>query len=149
MIYYFAYGSNMDAKRMTERVVDFEIIGQGILEDFELKFNKINQKKKGVGYANVSTEHGKKVEGIIYRFENISLLDKPEGYPKHYDRKIMEIVYNSGRLKAWVYIANENRISEGLLPERDYLAHLLAGKDYLSKAYIDELYKQKVIEDKI
>ena len=61
----------------------------------------------------------------------------------------MEIVYNSGRLKAWVYIANENRISEGLPPERDYLAHLLAGKDYLSKAYIDELYKQKVIEDKI
>ncbi len=48
----------------------------------------------------------------------------------------MEIVYNSGRLKAWVYIANENRISEGLPPERDYLAHLLAGKDYLSKAYI-------------
>ena len=46
MIYYFAYGSNMDAKRMTERVVDFEIIGQGILGDFELKFNKINQEKK-------------------------------------------------------------------------------------------------------
>lgn len=147
MIYYFAYGSNMNPNRMADRVVDFEIVGLGILHDFELKFNKIAQNKKGIGYANVGWAPGKNVEGVIYQFENIALLDKHEGFPKHYNRKILDIMHNQSHLKTWVYIAQENQISNGLLPERSYMGHLLEGKEYLSESYFEELKKVPVIDD--
>jgi len=44
-VVYFAYGSNMDFKRLEEREVFFEFIGLGILEDYTLKFNKIASKR--------------------------------------------------------------------------------------------------------
>ena len=148
MIYYFAYGSNMNPNRMADRVGNFEIVGLGILHDFELRFNKIAQNKNGIGYANVVWAPGKNVEGIIYQFENIALLDKYEGYPKHYNRKILDIMHNQSRLKTWVYIAQENQISNGLLPERRYLRHLLVGKEYLSESYFEELKIVPVKEDR-
>ena len=147
MIYYFAYGSNMNPKRMANRVGDFEILGLGTLKDHELRFNKIARNKDGIGYANISPLYDKKVEGIIYRFQNITLLDKSEGYPIHYNRKIMEILHNGNRLETWVYFAQENQISNSLFPERNYLEHLLCGKDYLSEGYFKQLEGVKVIED--
>lgn len=147
MIYYFAYGSNMNPNRMADRVGDFEIVGLGILQNFELKFNKIAKNKNGIGYANVVWAPGKNVEGIIYQFEDIALLDKHEGYPKHYNRKVLDILHNQSLLKTWVYIAQENQISNGLLPERSYLGHLLVGEEYLSESYFEELRIVPVKED--
>lgn len=147
MIYYFAYGSNMNPNRMANRVGDFEIVGLGVLQNFELKFNKIAKNKNGIGYANVVWAPGKNVEGIIYQFEDIALLDKHEGYPKHYNRKVLDILHNQSLLKTWVYIAQENQISNGLLPERSYLGHLLVGEEYLSESYFEELRIVPVKED--
>ena len=139
MIYYFAYGSNMNVARMIERVGEFTIIGRGVLIDYQLAFNKIALGKIGEGYANVMASSGDLVEGVIYQFDEIRKLDKPEGYPIHYDRKLMTISIDDGFVQAWVYLARSSRISEGLKPSKSYLDHILLGKEYLSEAYFQKL----------
>ncbi len=139
MIYYFAYGSNMNSVRMLERVGEFSIIGRGVLSDFRLAFNKKAQGKVGEAYANVMPNSGDYVEGVVYQFDEIQKLDKPEGYPNHYDRKLMTISIGGEPTEAWVYYAREDRIAEGLLPSKEYLEHLLQGKEYLSEEYFQKL----------
>lgn len=68
MTYYFAYGSNMDEKRMKERMETingrcgefpkskFRIIGGGIKKGYILKFNKEANGKTGEGYANIAKD---------------------------------------------------------------------------------------------
>lgn len=139
MIYYFAYGSNMNEARMLERVGEFTIIGSGVLIDYQLAFNKMAHGKIGEGYANVMTSPRDLVEGVVYQFDEIRKLDKPEGYPIHYDRKLMAISIDGGFVEAWVYFARPSRISEGLMPSKSYLEHILLGKEYLSEAYFQKL----------
>jgi gamma-glutamylcyclotransferase (GGCT)/AIG2-like uncharacterized protein YtfP len=144
MIYYFAYGSNMNSKRMLERVGEFSIIGRGVLIDFRLAFNKKAQGKVGEAYANVMPSSGDSVEGVVYQFDEIQKLDKPEGYPNHYDRKLMKISIGGETTEAWVYFAQESRIAEGLFPSKEYLEHLLQGKEYLSEDYWQLLLDYKI-----
>jgi gamma-glutamylcyclotransferase (GGCT)/AIG2-like uncharacterized protein YtfP len=144
MTYYFAYGSNMNSARMLERVGKFSIIGRGVLSDFKLVFNKKAHGKVGEAYANVMPSPGESVEGIVYQFDEIQKLDKHEGYPNHYDRKLMKISIGGESTEAWVYFAREDRIAEGLLPSKEYLEHLLQGKEYLSEAYFQRLLDVKI-----
>jgi gamma-glutamylcyclotransferase (GGCT)/AIG2-like uncharacterized protein YtfP len=144
MTYYFAYGSNMNSARMLERVGEFSIIGRGVLSDFRLAFNKKAHGKVGEAYANVMPSPGDSVEGIVYQFDEIQKLDKHEGYPNHYDRKLMKISIGGESTEAWVYFAREDRIAEGLLPSKEYLEHLLQGKEYLSEEYFQSLLYVKI-----
>lgn len=131
----FAYGRNMDFKELKERGVLFEFIGMGILENYELKFNKIALNKKGVGYANVVRSKDYKVEGLLFSIENIERLDKFEGFPNHYKKEILEIHHSGKLVRAIVYVAVSNMISNNLKPEKSYLSNLLSAKEYLSDEY--------------
>jgi len=131
----FAYGRNMDFNNLKERGVSFEFIGMGILENYELKFNKLALNKKGVGYANVVGSNGSKVEGLLFSIDNIERLDKYEGFPNHYKKEILEIYHSGTLVRAIVYVAVSNMISNNLKPEKSYLSNLLSAKEYLSDEY--------------
>lgn len=133
MIWYFAYGSNMSLKRMTERKVAIIQYFPATLENYELKFNKISKKQGAV--ANIVANIGSVVEGVLYQVESLELLDKAEGFPKHYKR----IIININNIDAWVYIAQPQYIIEGLKPSQEYLNYLLEGKEFLSKEYYEKL----------
>lgn len=143
---YFAYGSNMDFSRLNEREISFEFIGLGILEDYELKFNKIASKKSGVGYANIVSQKGSKVEGLLFSIDNIEQLDQFEGFPSHYKKENLKIHYLGNLIDAVVYVASINRVSNNLKPERAYLNRLLAAKDFLSKEYLSFLEITETID---
>ncbi|WP_395625717.1 gamma-glutamylcyclotransferase family protein [Daejeonella sp.] len=145
-IIYFAYGSNMDFNRLNEREISFEFIGLGILEDYELKFNKIASKKSGVGYANIVSQKGSKVEGLLFSIDNIELLDQFEGFPSHYKKEILKIHYLGNLIDAIVYVASIKWVSNSLKPERAYLNRLLAAKDFLSKEYLSLLEITETID---
>jgi len=145
-VVYFAYGSNMDFKRLEEREVFFEFIGLGILEDYTLKFNKIASKRSGAGYANIVKQKGSRVEGLLFSIANIEKLDGFEGYPTHYKKEILKIQYANSVVDATVYVAADDWVSEILKPERTYLNRLLAAKEYLSEAYFDFLKSTKTID---
>lgn len=143
---YFAFGSNMNSDRMKERGIDFTSRVFARLDDYKLVFNK---KASGGNktYANIEPSEGNHVEGALYEFpdEQIGNLDRCEGHPYHYKRKELTILDQNGlSMTAMVYIAHPNKIVvSGLLPTRDYLDHLLEGKDLLSDSYYDELVRVK------
>lgn len=140
--YYFAYGSNMNPNRVQKRKMAFHSAEAGVLSHYRMKFNKRSVKYPGAASANVVAETDALTEGVVYRLshpEQIEMMDPFEGYPIRYDRQLLPIKVTGGFVDAWVYIANEDHIQEGLSPARWYLEHLLAGEPFLSKTYLQEL----------
>jgi cation transport regulator ChaC len=148
--YYFAYGSNMNLERVRQRKMSFECAESGHLLEYSLRFNKRSVKYSGAAAANVVAAANGVTEGVIYRLiepEQIEIMDPYEGYPVRYRRIALPIVTKAGVVDAWVYIANEDHVLEGLAPARWYLTHLLAGRDYLSKSYFESLSQTKCLDD--
>ncbi|WP_339488367.1 gamma-glutamylcyclotransferase family protein [Pseudomonas sp. EL_65y_Pfl2_R95] len=138
MDWYFAYGSNMNPARMQVRGLDVKEARAGQLKGFSLRFNKRAATAAGHAFANIAYQPGSVVEGVLYRLadgEQISKLDPFEGTPVLYSREPMLVSSEQGDIAAWVYIANPAFREEGLLPSREYLEHLLLGREFLSEAY--------------
>ena len=90
---YFSYGSNMNMKRMTIGGILFTSRQSARLSGYKLNFNKKSSKGK-LSCANITKEEESIVEGAMYELPDteIGILDRHEGYPKHYDRiKTIEI----------------------------------------------------------
>lgn len=137
--YYFAYGSNMNPKRMAARGLVYDHAARGLLDHHELKFNKKASDLENAGYANVEPSQGNIVEGVLYRLvddQQIFKMDPFEGVPTLYTREVMEIeMHGHGFVESWIYIAHPDRIDNTLLPEAWYVDHLLAGREMLSEDY--------------
>ncbi len=140
--YYFAYGSNMNPDRVRQRKMDFQSAQSGLLIGYRLVFNKPSLKHPGAASANLIADQDGRTEGVIYRLsapDQIGRLDPYEGYPVRYHRLVLPILLGQDQVNAWVYMATPAYITEGLRPARWYLEHLLAGRHFLGKEYIDAL----------
>ena len=139
---YFAYGSNMDTVRMVERNIDFSQRIHAILKGYSLKFNKVAYDNPKEGKANIVPDEKGIVEGVLYDISesDLSNLDKYEGYPIHYDRIKVKVQLDDGQeVDAVTYIAQPDKVREGLMPSKDYLNRLLAAKDIISESYYRRL----------
>ncbi|TQV67781.1 gamma-glutamylcyclotransferase [Exilibacterium tricleocarpae] len=140
--YYFAYGSNMNPARMATRGMGVVSIQPGRLANLRLSFNMRVANAPGNSHANVVYEAGAEVEGVLYRLTDpaeMVKMDPFESAPRSYSRDIFPIETPAGTVPGWVYIGNQAVLEEGLRPPRDYLEHLLAGRDFLSEPYIARL----------
>ncbi|ARN76493.1 hypothetical protein BST96_18415 [Oceanicoccus sagamiensis] len=149
MHYYFAYGSNMNPARMGARGLSTVNALAGTLKGFSLRFDKRATGKTGVAYANVGYQRDGKVEGVLYQLErpeDIVIMDPFEGNPVRYGREVFCVDSAQGIIHAWVYVANKALLADDLLPERQYLNHLLAGKAWHSDDYHQWLSAQPCIE---
>ena len=120
---------------MKERNINFSSRQFGMIQGYKLVFNK-KAKDGNFGYANIRSSENDIVEGALYEFpdKEIDNLDKKEGCPNHYTRTEINVVDGKGnKLKAMVYIANQDKVLDGLSPTKEYLSHLLAAKDILIK----------------
>ncbi len=148
--YYFAYGSNMNRARVEKRQMAFTNIEPGILHNYRLAFNKRSVKIPGAGSANVIESTGDVVEGVLYQLQSetqIRAMDPFEGYPIRYDRFLLPIATREAEKEAWVYIANESHVADGLKPASWYLKHLLAGREHLSDPYYSALLDTSCLPD--
>lgn len=148
--FYFAYGSNMNPKRVLQRKMQFGAHCGGVLHGYRLAFNKRSAKIPGAASANVQPSAGGSVEGVLYALADaaqIEIMDVFEGYPVLYRRERLPIRLIDRVATAWVYIANSEFVVEGLKPAHWYLAHLLAGSDYLSPAYYKALKQTVCLPD--
>ncbi|NPV28356.1 MAG: gamma-glutamylcyclotransferase [Firmicutes bacterium] len=142
-IWYFAYGSNIDANQMKERIGRCPDRVLGILRNWRLEFNKASAKVPGAGFANIMPCPGDAVEGVLYLLseEELRRLDHYEGVPHHYRRHLVNVErQQTGKdVTAVTYVANPEKVQGGLKPTREYLSHLLAGADCLSEGYMQLL----------
>lgn len=149
-LFYFAYGSNMDLNQVIARGLQTVSHQPGRLDGYCLAFNKLNTRVEGAAHANVVQRGGGVVEGVLFKLSSpdaIAQMDPYEGVPTRYRRVIVDVESKGELLSAWTYIAQPAYVREGLLPTRDYLAKLLAGRSFLSESYWRELSRQPSIED--
>ena len=138
MLKYFAFGSNMSAKRMNERLGWSPSRSGVILPDYEMVFNKHSNDG---GKANIMYSPGDHVEGILYSVneEDLLILDKFEGVAaKQYKRYEIEVRnHNKNSIAAVAYKAlNTGKVFS---PTEEYLNYILEGKDFLSPEYYSKL----------
>jgi gamma-glutamylcyclotransferase len=154
MIWYFAYGSNMNPARLKERLEPEGVamaarIG-GRLERWRLSFNKARMGMPANGAANIVATADGVVHGTLNEMpaQGLAVLDRFEGVAtRQYRRETVLVVRaDTGALvEATTYVAL-NIGSDSLLPLREYLAHLLAGRDLLPADYSALLHAQRVAD---
>jgi hypothetical protein len=139
---YFAYGSNMNPERVRERGLRVMRAEAARLPGFCLVFDKASPAHPGVGHANVVRDRAAVVEGVLYWLADerqILKMDPFERAPVNYSRERVEVLTDAGPVWCWTYFANPAVRRPGLRPSREYLAHLLAGRPFLSPAYYQRL----------
>ena len=138
MNYYFAYGSNMNIKRMASRHLSVVSACSAYLPGFGLRFNKRSRRDANLACANIIYAPDERVEGVLYQLSNqdeIFKLDPHEGSPFYYSREQFLVHTDTGQIAAWVYVANPAVIDNNIKPFRWYVEHLLAGKPFLTPEY--------------
>jgi len=141
---YFAYGSNCNPSVMERKGVEYTSRTRASLEGYRLRFNKMALRDRlptGIGFANIDDDPEGRVEGILYDIadEHLEKLDASERYPDHYVRIEVTVESADGPRTCFTYQARPDKVAEGLRPSRNYLNHILAGGDFLSRQYYDAL----------
>jgi gamma-glutamylcyclotransferase len=154
MIWYFAYGSNMNParladQRLKERAVQMGPRIGGRLDGWRLAFNKIARSPEGAAAGNIVEAPGEVVHGTLNQMPDagLAVLDIWERVAGgHYRRQTVAVVRaDTGEtVEAVTYIAL--KVGEGLKPTREYLGHLLAGKDLLPVAYWEKLKETETLD---
>ena len=124
MIYYFAYGSNLDALQMRERCPDCRLVVAGRLSGYRLGFTR-HSSGWNCGVADILPSDGREVWGLVYELlpGDLDLLDQYEGCPHAYSRFETTITANGRSLPlVWVYSVREKR--NFVPPSQAYLAIL-------------------------
>lgn len=148
---YFAYGSNMNPDRVSERGLRFEQAMPAALPGFRLNFDKSSPHHPGVGHASFAYDPDATLEGVLYVLREaaqIELMDRFESAPVNYSREVVQVRGPHGPVSTWTYIANPAVINPGMKPPRSYLDHLLAGRAFLSRKYVHMLSNWACVEDR-
>lgn len=145
---YFAYGSNCDPAVMERKGVPFTARRRALLRGYRLLFNKRSHRERlpdTIGFANINEYPESAVEGILYDLaqEHLPALDRSERCPGHYERIRVAVETELGPEDCWTYKAPLGMLAEGLLPSRNYLNHILAGREFLSQQYLEALNQSK------
>lgn len=152
-MYYFAYGSNMSARRLKARIPEAVIVGTGCIAGHELRFHKVSQ-IDGSGKCDIcpSAEMDSHVYGVIYEISYADRvhLDAIEGSGVGYIRKEVMVEFSNGaKRKAATYFALT--VDSSLQPFHWYKEHVLRGaeENHLPADYIDEIAGTTSIADPI
>jgi gamma-glutamylcyclotransferase len=143
MNWYFAYGSNLNPARLVDDRLKPKGVALGLrvggrLDGWRLTFDKIARAPKGAGAGNIVVEPGNVVHGTLNEMPlaGLDVLDVWEGVAGgHYERRTVPVVRadTGDTVDAVTYVAL--LVGEALRPTRDYLGHLLAGRDLLPEKY--------------
>lgn len=146
---YFAYGSNMDVRQLSHRIggkVQQLERKRAVLAGYTLKFNKRTESNPREGKANIVADSDGKTEGVLDTITEDEL-DKLAEYEGGYERKRLIIGLEDGTAtEAATFMAKSGRTRDGLKPTRDYLRHLLAGREFLSREYVQWLESVETLD---
>ena len=134
---YFAYGSNMDRKRLSDRIGSAYKWDVGMVLGKRLSFNKLGL--DGTGKANLVDHDGETAYGVIYQVNESDLI-KLDRFEVGYLRKTLEIRSdNNGYVQAISYLAD--LLPDFISPKKNYMNYIIQGAEEhgLKQNYIDSL----------
>ncbi|KAB2954270.1 gamma-glutamylcyclotransferase [Heliorestis acidaminivorans] len=148
-IFYFAYGSCMDKKRLKRHEVlqEFEVIGIGRIDGWRFRMNKLSSTGQNV-WANVEKDHSSHVYGILYQISEIGhrYLDIRENFPEHYRKEFVTV--NVGKQvfeDVMMYQATPEHISTEKCPTTmEYAEELKRGGASLPEPYRSEIFLKEI-----
>lgn len=123
----FAYGSNMLAARLQERVPSARAVGPACLTGYSLRWHKISLDGSGKCDVQADDAPGACVWGVIFEIalgEKIKL-DRAEGLGNGYDERTVQVERSSGGVKVQLYYATA--IDRAYVPYDWYKALVMAG----------------------
>lgn len=128
MIYYFAYGSNMNHGQMKKRCGErgFKFIARAYLKGYRFIYDGYSEYRKGA-VANIVKSRKGVVWGALYTIDEPCLkkLDAYENYPYTYDRREVEVFTEDGKkFVAWVYLREPRKPGT---PSHKYRKTILEG----------------------
>ena len=141
VVYYFAYGPNMNPEKMNICQITYTDRRLGHLNGFEFVMNQ--KRINGTAGANVRRKENSSVYGVLYTCDIDSLLklDKYEG--NIYTRQLVQIITANEKhsVDAHAYIGLEKSSSNNLHNNvsKEYLEHILCGGDLLPPSYLEFL----------
>ena len=148
----FAYGSNMNINRLTQRVPSATKFTNVFLPGYKLVCNKVS--KDGSAKANI-VKSGITTD-IVWRVKKKKkkkekpLLDKAEGLGKGYNEDSLTFyAENNSQHVAQVYIADSNSINNSLVAYDWYKEFIITGaiQNQLPADYISQLQSIPCIPD--
>ena len=143
---YFAFGSNLSARKMRERGTRFISRESAVLRGFRVVFC-ICRKDDGFGYANIIPEKESTVYGALYICLKGSLAKLDEHEAGRLRKVNVKVERKSGEIvDATAYQAYEEYVKEGLKPSQIYLNEILEGEDLIPKEYAG--YFRNFLRDK-
>lgn len=124
--YYLAYGSNLNLDQMARRCRFAKKVGYSTLKNYRLVFKGSCD---GFSYLTIEKCEGSNVPVGIFKINFLDeyCLDRYEGYPGIYHKKLMRVNLNGQDIKGLIYIMN---------PEFDYG---LPSRSYFLTCYIGYL----------
>jgi len=145
---YFAYGSNLFAPRLVQRVQSTQIYTTAVLPGHELRFHKNGADGSAKANAFFTNDEEHRVHGVLYKMMATErhLLDQCEG---GYDRHEVEVLTNAGPMAAFTYIAHPEQLDEDLMPFHWYKAYVQQGAQQheLMPDYVARIGAQHSIDD--
>jgi len=98
---YWAYGSNLDPVRFTQRCPGHVELQVAVLDDHREAFAG-RSRMWGAGVGTLRAHSGSRVLGVLYRLEaaHWQTLDRIEGHPHFYERIVVEVEGT----RAWTYL---------------------------------------------
>ena len=157
LVWYFAYGSNMNTDQLISRIGLFVERRLFRVENYDLMFNKLQDQTPfstnvfRSGCANIVPNANSTVFGVAFRItpQQLQQLDSYEGVEHNqYTRVAMELVdcTNEEPTTAEVYVAHPSTVQEGLLPHERYLSKMLfGGRSLLPAEYLRKLQAHPVM----
>ena len=146
-VLYFAFGSNMDGKRLERRVGSVVRVGAAVMPNTGLIFSTIDSSKRDNGYAAYRHKEGTFLWGRLYRLtqQQLTILDRYEGVGAAYMRTMVPVEKGGKVFAAVTY----RRIDEAVvaLPKEKYLNYLKRGAKQLGieKLMLDSI--QEALDD--
>jgi len=125
--YYLAYGSNMNSQRLQARVPSAKALGRIFLDGYRLVTNKIST--DGSAKCNLLVSPTSAVWAVLYTMkkEERALLDRVEGLGFGYQRSALKLIYKDTECSAFLYLAQEEYCTEGMLPFAWYMDFVRTG----------------------
>lgn len=117
---YMAYGSNLNTDQMKARCPKASLLGKGVLKDWKLTFRV---------HANIEPCEGAEVPVGLWLIESEDerSLDRYEGYPVYYGKKVLSVETDMGTIDAMAYVMN--RMPDISMPSYHYLNIIAEGYD--------------------
>lgn len=149
----FAYGSNMNLNRLTQRVPSAVKVCNVFLPGYKLVCNKVS-KKDGSAKANIIKTDNltQLIWGVLFTIDKKEkrLLDIAEGLGKGYNEDTLTFIDETNNsYVAQVYIADSKAIDNSLLPYDWYKEFIVSGAilNNLPAEYISKLQSITCIRD--